>query len=182
MWVIMVFDETVNPYVDPYMPDATGGILDAFDATDVILEIKYNLRRFELKETPEGKKEWVAPDGDLIKPLVNRVGEHDIINLLTAFMNRNIYLSSMPGKKEGDNFVYRLVNKFSHDIINLLGVNASKYEIQEPKHIALIIWIVVPNVFAALQMAVGAGGRTSVENILGESKIVQESVLPEGLK
>ncbi len=214
---------------NPYMPDpTTSGILGAFDATDIIEEIRYNIRRYELTENKDGKKEWVPPRqefktfqitkekinetwgnienfleylndrggkieseteeiivfndvvGEPTKPLVNRIGEHDLMSLLTSFLTRNIKLSSFPGKDQ-DNFVYKMTAYFAHDLINILGVNANKYEIQEPKHISVIMWIIIPNVFAALQTPVEAGGRMTLEKILGETKVVRE-VLSPGLE
>lgn len=208
-----------------YMPDPTDkGILGAFDATDIIEEIRHNLKRHRLVEK-DGKREWIEPtqkyktfqkekklilkefhddfqlflnditirggeyisetneivtykdvDGIEIKPLVNEHGENDICNLLNAFLNRNIYLSSFPGRKQ-DMFVYRMTNKFGHDLVNLLAINAKKYEIQEPKHIGVINWIIIVNVFAALQTPVESGGRKTLEKIMGEKKQIMEQIV-----
>lgn len=204
----------------PYMPDRTDGILGAFDATDVLLEIRNNLRRYELKQGVTGKWEWHPPtpivlktedkimafcpecgetyppntekceeckdvtlekdvfnvptEVEELKPLVNRRGEATIINWLNSYMNRNIYFTNMPDR-ENDMFVYRYVNRLSHNLINYLGVNAANFGIDEPGTITFVVFTVTMNIFAALQYGVGSGARSTLEKILGETKVVKES-------
>jgi hypothetical protein len=51
----------------PYMPDRSDGILGAFDATDVLIEIRNNLRRYELDKDEMGNWVWTPPKPIVIK-------------------------------------------------------------------------------------------------------------------
>ena len=58
---------------NPFMPDRSAGVLESLDFTDIIEEIKYRIRRYEIKESEkQGKriKEWKPPEPIKIKEKV----------------------------------------------------------------------------------------------------------------
>lgn len=157
----------------PYMPDRAESIIASFDYTDILEEIQHRLRREHI-QTRDGKQVWVKRKGS--KPLLNEEGIEDCLTMLTSLCQRITTLGNI-GKHEMPH-VMILLRQMARNLIRIIAIKFSKYEIEDPTDMFLIFYAVMNPLEMSIKHPIGGGARNFVKDSVTETRILREYVPP----
>lgn len=145
---------------DEFIEDLDESISDVGDAIDekdegrweldenpIIDRLRHELRRERL--TADGT--WARPRG--VNPLVNRVGEHDILGLLRSHLTKNIAMANIT-RDEARQFTLDVVNEF----IKLSAVKWREWDLDKAYR-GWLVTMMRTQIFTHLTRPIGEGER-----------------------